>query len=434
MDPVSYNFKMLVRATLKRSHTFHACVNELGRLRTADQSERWARQISLLEHTLAGAARSTHYGPLISTTEDFKNPIEKLKTLPYLEKETVRTSPRSFSASRFPALPASTSGTTGTPLKLRRSLFCAAREEAGFFAWHHSAGWRPDDLMIVLRGDLVVPVSRAAPPYGIRDIIFNRWVLSSYHLSDDTMPWYIELIRGSGARFLSAYPSSAYILADFLRRYGEKPLGLQAVFLASESVFEHQRSLIAEYIGPVHAQYGNAERVTWMTTCPAGHYHEDISYGYTEYVPIGDDLYEIVASGFINRAMPLLRYCTGDLAVEPFSWDSLCICGRPGPGCQQIIGRRDDVILTPGGRRIGRLDHIFKGVSNVIAAQIVQTALDTIEIRIVRAPWYSEKDEQSILHKFIERVGNDISVSCSYVNAIPRSANGKFRAVVSHVV
>jgi len=412
---------------------FHSCVNELGRLREDSHTEQIHRQMVLLENTLATAAVTKYYKSHLASSLDFHNPIEKLKTLPYLEKDILRASPRKFNASALPAIPAHTSGTTGTPLKLRRDLYSIAREEAGFFAWYHSSGWRPDDLMIVVRGDLVAPVSRQQPPFGIRDVVFNRWVLSSYHMSDRNLPWYVEHIQLSGARFISAYPSSAYILADFLKRSGASPLKLSAVFLASETVYDYQRSLIEEYLGPVHAHYGNAERTAWLTTCKAGHYHEDVSYGYTEYVPVQDNMYEIVATSFINRAMPLLRYRTGDLAVEPFGWDDTCACGRRGPGCKQIVGRIDDLFITPDGRRIGRLDHVFKGIHNVIAAQIVQHSPLNTEIILVRAPNYSPGDESAIRHQFIKRVGSDIELIFTYTDNIPRTANGKFRAVVSHI-
>lgn len=424
---------MLFRASLKRTHMFHACVNELGRLREASHNERIHRQMVLLENTLDTAALTRYYKPILTSSNEFRNPIEKLKTLPYLEKEHLRTAPGSFNASPMPAIPAHTSGTTGTPLRLRRDLYSIAREEAGFFAWYHSSGWRPDDCMIVLRGDMVVPATRKEPPFGIRDVIFNRWVLSSYHLSDRYMPWYIEHIGLSGARFMSAYPSSAYILADFLKRSNCPSLDFKAVFLASETVYDYQREVIEQFLGPAYAQYGNAERTAWLTTCSAGHYHEDVSYGYTEYVPVQDNMYEIVSTSFINRAMPLLRYRTGDLAVDPFGWDDTCACGARGPGCKQIIGRIDDLFITPDGRRIGRLDHVFKGIRHVTAAQIIQHSLTRAEIKLVPAPQYTAADEAMIRRHFLDRVGDTIELTFSYTDTIPRTANGKFRAVVSHV-
>ena len=144
-------------------------------------------------------------------------------------------------------------------------------------------------------------------------------------------------------------------------------------------------------------------------------------------------MYEIVSTSFINKAMPLLRYRTGDLAIEPFGWDETCACGRRGPGCKQIVGRIDDLFITPDRRRIGRLDHVFKDINNVIAAQIVQHSLANTEIILVSGPQYSSDDESAIRRQFVERVGTDIELVFTYTDTIPRTTNGKFRAVVSHI-
>jgi len=431
MGFISYNAKMMLRLALKRTPLFHRSMVKLEKFRAMEPYEQRAHQLELLENTLAAAAWTKHYASNFASNRKYDSPVEQLKTIPYLTKEALRRSPRDFVVNAFPGIPAHTSGTTGTPLKLRRDLSCVAHEEAAFFSWRHSAGWTPEDMMIVLRGDMVVPASGVNPPFGIRDFVFNRHVLSSYHLSDRAMPWYVARIRDSGARFISAYPSSAFVLADYLRRKGERPLGMKAVFLASETIFDHQKELIQSYMGPVFGQYGNAERVCWMTTCTAGRYHEDVSYGFTEYVPLGDGMYEIVATGFINRSMPLLRYRTGDIAIEPFGRQDRCPCGRAGPGCKEIIGRLDDLLVTPDGRRIGRLDHVFKGVENVVAAQIVQRAPDQVEIKVVRDRGYGPADEDLIGSNFTARVGGEVAVTFKYVEDIPRTKNGKFRAVVS---
>jgi phenylacetate-CoA ligase len=428
---VPYNLRMMARHALKRSALFHRCMAEMAAYRELAPEAQRARQCALLEDVLASAARTRHYAPLLQALQRFDHPLERLKALPYLEKEVVRIAPDAFVAPARCSIAAHTSGTTGTPLRLRRDLHCVAREEAGFFQWYQAAGWAAPDEMAVLRGDIVVDIARRRPPFGLRDVVFNRRVLSSYHLGEQTLPWYLATLRAAPIRFLSAYPSSAWLLADYVQRTQAAPLGMRAVLLASETVTPVARARISAQLGPVHAQYGNAERVCWMTTCAAGCYHEDTQYGFTEYLPVGDDLYEIVATGFVNRVMPLLRYRTGDLAVAPFGWETRCACGQPGPGCAQILGRADDYIVTPDGRRIGRLDHVFKEVPHVIAAQILQTTPACIELRVMRAPQYAARDEAAMRAALLARLGAAVTVTFRYVDELPRTAQGKFRAVVS---
>jgi len=433
MYPLLYNLKKLPKLLLRRSYLFNKSMSEIVRFNKLDPEEQRSRQLELLENILASAALTEYYKPFLNDTNLKDNPVALLKTLTYLEKEILRTRPRSFLATQALTVPAHTSGTTGTPLKLKRDFPSIAREAAGFFFWFQSAGRSPEDLLIELRGDMVVPASRSIPPFGIRDRIFNRYVLSSYHLSDKNIPWYIEQIKNSGAKFIYAYPSSAFLIADFLKRTNRTPLKLKAVFLASETVFKHQKNIIEKFIGPVFAHYGNAERCCWMTSCSAGNYHEDIGYSFTEYAPLENGMYEIISTGFINHCMPLLRYKTGDIAIEPFGLHERCECGRPGPGCKDIIGRQDDLFITPDGKKIGRLDHVFKDVDNIIAAQILQHSLQKTEVKIIRTEKYSENDESKVRNNFISRIGTGVSIEFNYVENIPRTENGKFRAVISEV-
>ena len=431
MSTISHNIKMLVKLAIKRSFWFHKAMNEIEKFDSMNLGEQRSRQLDLLEKTLIAASKTKYYSDLFKSLPKFDNPVEWLKTIPYLDKDVLRKNPGDFVADSAFTISAYTSGTTGTPLKLRRNILSIAREQANFFSWYNKAGWKSDNEMVELRGNMVVPANRREPPYGIRDYVFKKNILSSYHLSDKTIPWYINKIKNSGAKFISAYPSSAFIIADFMRKNNITPLNLNAVFLASETIFQHQKDVIEKFLGTVYGQYGNAERVSWMTTCSAGCYHENINYGYTEYIPIGDNNYEIVATGFINNSMPLLRYKTGDIAVDPFGRQHRCSCGKNGPGCREIIGRIDDLFITSDGRKIGRLDHVFKGVNNIIAAQIIQHSPEMTEIKIVRNNSYSKNDEELILENFLLRVGGNVNVKFNYVDSIPRTGNGKFRSVIS---
>jgi len=433
MGLISYNAKMLVRLAVKRSPYFHAAMAEMEEFRGLQAYEQRAEQLRLLEEMLKVAEGAPYYAEALGATRRMDNPMERLKRLAPVDKEEVRRAPRAFCTRRWGVIPAHTSGTTGTPLRLWRDLYSVAREEAGFFRWYLDHGYAGHETMGVLRGDVVVPARRIIPPFGVRDYIFNRYIFSSYHLADRTMGWYVRKMREQEVRTLAAYPSSAYVLADYLRRSGAEPLRLAGVFLGSETVMEWQRGVIEEFLGPVQVQYGNAERVAWMTTCAAGCYHEDTQYGLVEYLPAGEGMFEIVATGLTNAAMPLVRYRTGDLATEPFGFEQRCACGRLGPGCRQIMGRMDDVVVTPDGRKIGRLDHVFKGVAHVIAGQIVQETRERVVIKIVRDDEYTRADEEQIRVQFAERAGTAMEVKCEYVEALPRGPGGKFRAVISHV-
>jgi phenylacetate-CoA ligase len=139
----------------------------------------------------------------------------------------------------------------------------------------------------------------------------------------------------------------------------------------------------------------------------------------------------VVCTGFGNYATPLIRYDVGDVAVQ--SRQAVCQCGRGGTLIDRIVGRTEDYVLTPDGRLVGRLDHLFKDAVRVKHAQIVQTEIDEVIIRIVKDHAYTMEDEQEILREARLRLGSSIDIRFEYVDEIPRTKNGKFRFIISNV-
>jgi phenylacetate-CoA ligase len=138
---------------------------------------------------------------------------------------------------------------------------------------------------------------------------------------------------------------------------------------------------------------------------------------------------EVIATGFANRAMPLIRYRTGDVAT--LRKRAGCPCGRSRPIIDELDGRIEDYVITPDGRRVGRMDHVFKDALLVKEAQILQGSSTGIVVRIAPRPGYGADAQARIEREFRARLGRDIGIRFELVEAIPREANGKFRAVIS---
>ena len=97
-----------------------------------------------------------------------------------------------------------------------------------------------------------------------------------------------------------------------------------------------------------------------------------------------------------------------------------------------IEGRSDDMLYTVDGRRIGRLDPVFKANLPIREAQIVQDRLDHLIVRVVPAEGYSDHTEENISERLQERMGS-MSIDFEQLSEIPRTSNGKFRAVISNL-
>ena len=87
---------------------------------------------------------------------------------------------------------------------------------------------------------------------------------------------------------------------------------------------------------------------------------------------------------------------------------------------------------TLEGRLVGRLDPVFKSVLGVREAQVIQESLDLVRVLLVPGDGLGPADEAALRRALRGRLG-DVQVSVEYVSAIPRSPNGKFRAVISRL-
>jgi phenylacetate-CoA ligase len=367
--------------------------------------------------------------------------VRDLRRIPITEKDQVRKNPHLFVSKRFSQkrlMKINTSGTTGKPLSVfvdRDSI----RRAYAFFeriaSWH---AIRIRDRRATFGGRVIVPPEQNTPPFWRYDAGENSLLFSSYHLRPKNFPWYYEKLLKYQPLEIRAYPSSLYVVASYMKEKGLKGISPRTIITSAETLLPYQRSVIEERFDcKIRDQYGCSEMAIAVSQCEAGTYHVHPESGILEVVRSNgepaayDELGEIVCTGFINYAMPLIRYRMGD--VGQLKRDCRCACGRNFPIVEKIEGRVDDYIKTIDGRMVGRLDPIFKGAKAIIATQIVQTSQEQIVLRIVPDRDYQEDHGQKVVKELRNRVGNQMEISIVLVDSLPKESNGKFRAVISNI-
>ena len=128
--------------------------------------------------------------------------------------------------------------------------------------------------------------------------------------------------------------------------------------------------------------------------------------------------------------MPLIRYKTRDLAIR--NTNRLCKCKREHDIVIKIDGRIEDIIVTPDGRHIGRLDAAFKFNKGFDFAQIIQNDLNSIDVYIVKNNQFDEHEEKILDENLKDRVGHTIKINYHYKDKIEAGSNGKTRLVINH--
>lgn len=363
------------------------------------------------------------------------NDCSQISQLPILTKQTVRENIRLFIPEypqRLFGFSGQTSGTTGTPLRVYQNLQAVSYERAFQKRLARWAGFVPGRRKIWLRGDMIVSREQNSPPFWRFNTAENQLMMSSYHLSESSLPFYIEKIRDFSPDMISAYPSSIYTMAKYMKNHGMEPLKTGRIITSSETLLSEQKHTIEEMFGcRIYDWYGSFERVCMIATCEHGRYHIMEDYGYTEMIDTKGDYQQIISTGFNNLFMPLIRYETGDLVFAENTDSFRCSCGRCFRMVKEIAGRNDDYLQFPDGTTYQGLGFLFKGDISILEGQIYQYKDYSVEIRVVPDKDYSSEDETVILKHARKRLGMEIPVSVRCMQEIPRTKRGKLKSIVS---
>ena len=363
--------------------------------------------------------------------------FDDLRKLPYLTKHDVRNNLSDLIAKNYPKTKihyVRTSGSVGIPLSLCWENGVTDPKESAFIwrQWNW-AGYFFGQKRLILRGNIINKVKDGKRHWCEYNPLQNALVLSSYDMKNENLSGYIEEIIKFRPEAIQGYPSSLYILADFLREKKQKLHGIRCIFTSSETLLYYQKEKIIMHLGArIYDHYGNTERNALIMQCEEGNYHIISEYGVLQLEDADGRLIqeentvgEIIATGFDNYAMPFIRYRTGDRAL---SSNKICTCGRNFPLLGRIEGRTQEFIVTNYNGYIsmtvihGLHSDIF---DNVKQFQFYQDMPSRVILKIVKRDAYSEMDSSKIINKLQEELGHEMDIQLVFVNEIPRSAGGK---------
>jgi len=246
----------------------------------------------------------------------------------------------------------------------------------------------------------------------------------------------LEWLRRVEPAWLLTYPSNLHHLALEARRQGLGLPTLRGAITLSEVLRPETRALVHEVFGvAIGDSYTTQEAGYLAIQCPEHERYHVQSEGVLLEVLDGDGkpvppggVGRVVISTLHNLATPLIRYEVGDWAeVGP-----PCPCGRGLPVLTRILGRERNLLITPDGDRV----YPFFGTAAlverlpVLQHQLVQTARDALEMRLVTGRPLEEAEVAWVVAHLRERLGADYRVEVTFHDALERGASGKFEDFV----
>jgi phenylacetate-CoA ligase len=322
---VARGFELAVTSPLVQRH-----------IRRLDTMERW-EPTAIADFQVSRADRMTAFARRFV-------PAYRSQGVTESSKETTKADIReSFDAHRVrwvPARAVATGGTGGQPVLVAISYASILTE------WAHVAyTWRQAGISL-FSPKLTFRGSSLGEGFGDQQIIYqptyNQFAISPFHLSPRLFEELRQKIRDFKPEAIWGYPSAITPFAQWVRNVGPLPelKSVRAVLLASEGAFDWQLDLFQSVFNAAIVRwYGQTEKVAFGSGCTVevGAYHVHPTYGAVERVDG-----RLIATGFSNLAMPLLRYDTEDGALR---LRNSCGCGLPWPTLSGIEGRWDQMLL-----------------------------------------------------------------------------------------
>jgi phenylacetate-coenzyme A ligase PaaK-like adenylate-forming protein len=354
-----------------------------------------------------------------------RDPYAALAALPPVSKLELRfAGPKALDRGRLAAdwLSSASSGSTGEPFRVYYEPRAWARLK-------HLVKLRARRACGVGMTDRIALLDTTPPRWSLR---WGRWSRISVLQPAARMA---HAISSFSPTVLYGLPSALLEAARMLELRRDR-LEVRAIFTSGELLDRSTRQMLNNAYGaPVYDIYGTSEtkEVAWQCRHGGMHLNADVIH-----LEVLDDLGRVVPAGvegdlvatvLVNRAMPLLRYRTGDRGAL---LAGSCACGRASPLMGVVTGRAADVLVLRGGHRISpyALTCALERVGGVHRYQVSQ--LDPARLR-VRAMLESAVDRERVATQMRDILRYDVApfldTEVEFVDNFPAGPRAKFRVV-----
>lgn len=334
-----------------------------------------------------------------------------------------------------------TGGSTGDPVRFLRSrefIAWSFANELRMWRWYGAEPGAP--WALVWGADRDLPPERSVK--SLRGRLLGVCQLNAFFIDEERCRVFAGLLEDFRPAVVYGYATALARFAAWARDSGRE-LGIRpkAIRSTAEVLLPDHRELIERHLhGPVYDYLGGRDAGPVAGECREHrglHVFPDVTW--VEVVrPDGThcaagEVGEILVTKLRERAMPFVRYRTGDRA----SWlHGTCGCGLAFPRLTSVEGRVGDFVRAPDGREIHGefFTHLFYGVPGVARFQVRQPAPDRLRILVQPAgepdPSTLERIRRASADHFGARDPADVAIEI--VDQIPVGASGKHRFVLPY--
>ncbi|MFI0829554.1 phenylacetate--CoA ligase family protein [Streptomyces roseolus] len=224
---------------------------------------------------------------------------------------------------------------------------------------------------------------------------------------------FAERARGFRPDVLAGTPRSLVDFMELLRSHGGPLPFARSIVACGELLVPGAREALTEFFGlPVIDMYAMKEVGTIAVQCEAGSYHIESERLWVEVVdndgvPLPEGhTGEIVITDLTNRAMPLIRYRTGDFGSLA---SAACGCGLPHKVMDLVEGRNPGELRRPDGSVLPVLWAARAARRHPVRRyQIVQEADFSVTVLVAPASSFTAVDAAELTRDLEDLLGTGI--------------------------
>jgi phenylacetate-CoA ligase len=140
---------------------------------------------------------------------------------------------------------------------------------------------------------------------------------------------------------------------------------------------------------------------------------------------------EIAITPLWRNSMPFIRYLIGDRGAL----GTKCKCGRGTHILKKLIGRCDDFILLPSGRKISaRAINLLDDLHSLKCYQIIQKKKGKIIFRYVPSKDFGQSAKALVKKRILQGCrGEQLGIEFEETERITRGITGKIQTVISEI-
>ncbi|MCK9625403.1 MAG: phenylacetate--CoA ligase family protein [Bacteroidales bacterium] len=364
---------------------------------------------------------------------------EDLIKLPILTKSIMKNEGIArFTAKNIPSkeiIKNSSSGSTGEPF-----FFLVTKRSYSMEIASNLRGWYDMNYRL---GDKFIKVSvnpRSNFIKKIQDKVIHNLYLPSNPMTNDRLEQILNQIEVYRPNIIRWYSDPLLLLAELKEKESTKYNYMpKAINTTGNILTPNDREIIEKSFGcKIFDSYGCEGNSTIFECHSHTCYHSTDEYGITEVLDksgkhIVNGVGKLISTDLWNYAHPFIRYDTQDLIEVN---DKICSCGRNHLKVVRILGRDNEVLIMPSGRKF--IVHDFTGFfespskelnKSIDYFQVLKKQNNIVVFKLVVNNHYNENVKFYLINYWQKEFG--IKVEIEIVDNIPIMQNNKRKFIIN---